>query len=102
MSMPKIGPHKMVHDDHTVLHPPTTLRDKALSKVRQTPKEFDEAMTRADLALEPLPPRFPEWMRSEPKPLTDTFPRSHASSRNKQARRAGFRVAPDSPGRTKR
>jgi hypothetical protein len=90
--LPKIGPHKVVHDDHTILHPPLTLRDKALSKVRQSPKEFEEAIVRAERALDALAPSFTEWMLGETMRLADSFAAFEDGARDDDAVQALFLV----------
>jgi chemotaxis protein histidine kinase CheA len=99
--LPKVGPHKVVHDDHTIVHPPTTLRDKALSKVRQSPKEFEESIVRAERALEALTPSFTEWMLSETRRLAHSFAAFEDSARDDDAVQALFMVAHDVRGQAK-
>jgi hypothetical protein len=101
MSTAKIGPHKVVHDDHTVLHPPTTLRDKGLSKVRQTRKEFEETLARAEMALEALAPSFAEWMSSETRRLSDSLDVFENGPRDADALQSLFLVAHDFRGQAK-
>jgi|SRR6476469_874573 hypothetical protein len=98
MPVAKIEPHKVVHEDHTVLHPPTTLRDKGLSKGRLSPREMEELLGRAELALEALAPSFTEWMQGAAKELAGSFDAYESGPRDEEATRAFFIVAHDVRG----
>jgi hypothetical protein len=91
-------PERIVHDDHTVIVPPNTLKAKALSLTRQTPEEVARMINRADQALEALAPNFTEWMLSETKRLTDSYDAFEASGKDEEDVKSLFMVVHDIRG----
>jgi hypothetical protein len=92
------APKEEQHGDHTVIHPPNTLRAKALTKVRSNPFEQQEMVRRADKALEALSSNFTEWMLSEVKRLTDHFEQFDTGPREVEDYKSLFLVAHDVRG----
>jgi hypothetical protein len=59
-------PETIVHKDHSVIIPPTTLRDRAMSIGAGSKDGFDtSALERAEEALAELASDFSTWMRDE-------------------------------------
>ena len=59
-------PQTIVHKDHSVIIPPTTLRDRAMSIGGGSKDGFDtEALARAEEALAALASDFSQWMSDE-------------------------------------
>lgn len=75
-------PETIHHKDHSVIIPPTTLRDRAMSIGGGSKDGFDlEALARAEEALAALATDFSQWMRDETVKL--------------EKAREAFRVKPD-------
>lgn len=92
------APTEEQHADHSVIHPPNTLRAKALTKVRSSPLEQAEMVRRADKALEALSSNFNEWMLSEVGRLNEHFELFDAGPREADDYKALFLVAHDVRG----
>lgn len=92
------APKEEQHGDHAVIHPPNTLRAKALTKVRGSPLEQAEMIRRADKALDALSGNFTEWMLSEVKRLSDHFEHFDAGPREAEDYKTLFLVAHDVRG----
>jgi hypothetical protein len=91
-------PKEEQHGDHSVIHPPNTLRAKALTKVRQNPLEAAEMVRRADKALEALSTNFTEWMLNEVRRLSEHFEHFDAGPRDVEDYKDLFLVAHDVRG----
>jgi chemotaxis protein histidine kinase CheA len=80
-------PETIQHKDHSVIIPPTTLRDRAMSIGGGSKDGFDtSALERAEQALQELEVDFSNWMRDEAIKLEaarDTF-RSGPEEEDKQ------------------
>ena len=79
-------PETIVHKDHSIIIPPTTLRDRAMSigGAGATKDGFDvDALERAEKALAQLETNFVSWMSDETAKL--------------EAAREKFKAAPDTP-----
>jgi chemotaxis protein histidine kinase CheA len=96
--LPPNEPRTVVHGDHSEIHPPDTLRAKALTKVRGNPLEIVEMITRADKALAALSSNFAEWMLNEVRRLTEAFAQFDAGPKDDAAYKALFVVAHDVRG----
>lgn len=92
------APTEEQHGDHSVIHPPNTLRAKALTKVRGSPLEQAEMVRRADKALEALSSNFNEWMLSEVRRLSDHFEHFDSGPREPEDYKSLFIVAHDVRG----
>lgn len=97
-SLDPAAPREEQHGDHSVIHPPNTLRAKALTKVRGSPLEQAELVRRADKALEALAGNFNEWMLSEVNRLTEHFEVFDGGPREAEDYKALFLVAHDVRG----
>jgi len=99
--MTRIAPHEDVHDDHVVVHPPTTLRDKGLSRAAMTPLELAEFLERGDKAIEALAPSFSDWMLGETWRLAECYEVFEAGPRDEAAAKDLFIVTHDFRGMAK-
>jgi chemotaxis protein histidine kinase CheA len=81
-------PETVVHKDHSVIIPPTTLRDRAMSLGGTSKDGFDTAaLARAEEALATLATDFSVWMRDEATKLEtarETFRKAPAEEDNQQ------------------
>lgn len=81
-------PETIVHKDHSVIIPPTTLRDRAMSLGGTSKDGFDtEALARAEEALATLATDFSVWMRDEAAKLEaarETFRKAPGEEDNQQ------------------
>jgi hypothetical protein len=91
-------PRTVVHDDHAEIHPPNTLRERALTRVRQNPLDSAEMVNRAQKALEALASNFTDWMLSEVRRLTEHFEGFERGPMDTEAYKSLFIVAHDVRG----
>ncbi len=99
--MTRIAPHEDVHDDHVVVHPPTTLRDKGLSRAAMSPLELAEFLERGDKALDALAPSFGDWILGETWRLAESYEVFEAGPRDEAGAKALFIVTHDFRGLAK-
>jgi len=95
-------PETIVHKDHSVIIPPATLRERAMSLGGGSKDGFDTAaLTRAEEALAALAVDFSTWMRDESTKLEtarETFRIDPSQNDNQQAL---YRAAHDIRGQGK-
>ena len=89
-------PQTIVHKDHSVIIPPTTLRDRAMSIGGGSKDGFDtEALARAEEALAALASAFSQWMSDEAVELVDGHIDASRAVVRDDARDEGDKVARD-------
>jgi chemotaxis protein histidine kinase CheA len=89
----------IAHKDHTILIPPSTLRDRAMSMVAGDKDAFDfSALERAQEALAELEADFTGWMKEEAERLEAARNTARATPNDPSVRDALYRVAHDIRG----
>ena len=81
-----------VHATHSILHPPQTLKAKALVEIRSGDATPEEAVEQADGALASVAPSFQNWMIDETEKLVAARERFRAEGGTAEARNALFRA----------
>lgn len=81
-----------VHADHSILHPPQTLKAKALVVVRSGDATPEEAVEQAEDALGTVSPSFQNWMIAETEKLATAREQFRAGGGAAEARHALFQA----------
>jgi Hpt domain len=94
-------PETIVHKDHSVIMPPTTLRDRAMSigGKGSTKDGFDTAaLARAEEALAALADDFSSWMREEATKLEAARESFHKAPHTEDGQQILYRASHDIRG----
>jgi chemotaxis protein histidine kinase CheA len=81
------------HQDHTVLHPPQTLKNKAYLAMRTGDPTPDDVIKEGETSLEEVAVNFQNWMLSETKKLADAREKFRESGADKEISDALFQAA---------
>lgn len=94
-------PETIVHKDHSIIIPPNTLRDRAMSigGPGASKDGFDvEALERAEKALAQLETDFAAWMNDETAKLETAHETFRAAPKNADSQQALYRASHDIRG----
>lgn len=92
-------PETIVHKDYSVIIPPTTLRDRAMSIGGKSKDGFDtEALARAEEALASLAGDFSQWMHDESTKLETAREVFHKDPTDEDNAQTLYRAAHDIRG----
>lgn len=95
-------PETIQHKDHSVIIPPTTLRDRAMSIGGGSKDGFDTtALERAEQALQELEVDFSNWMRDESVKLEAAREIFHKDPTEEDNQQALYRASHDIRGQGK-
>ena len=81
-----------VHADHAILHPPQTLKAKALVAVRSGDPAPEEAVEQGEDALGSVSPSFQNWMIAETEKLAEAREQFRTEGGTSEARHVLFRA----------